>query len=175
MTKNYEIHHTFEQVAAIQTFAIDHLINSAEKIRTSYIQQLRSRISDLEKTCSIARGEIVSHSNANLENVEDILKRHSEAHNAQTILCFMKESGRKKIELDTSRDMFEQILVMALNPENCPPDYAVAPRLKFEAGIYTIVGLELKDKRHTGPSAYPEVEAQLKRIADGEPLAKLKP
>lgn len=122
--QQHHIDHTFNAIAPLQTFALQTLINEAERIKQCYIPPLKkdlAKVGEALNTDSIADlGTSTGGSPYNM--AQQWQKNYSNAHTASLILQHMKAQGIEKLELDSSRNWYEQVIEMAIaDPEKCPP------------------------------------------------------
>lgn len=123
MTDNYEVHKTFAQVAPIQAYAVDQLIKAAEKRKKTCGETLKRRMATIEGLLSIAPDEPAPRIDRFYADTYREQRRYAEAHNCLIILNHIKAQGHNKLELDTSKDMYDQILTLASKSENRPKGY----------------------------------------------------
>ncbi|MCM2344213.1 MAG: hypothetical protein NDJ24_06605 [Alphaproteobacteria bacterium] len=123
MTDNQKIHDTFAQVAPIQAYAVDQLITAVEKRKKHWSDTLRRRVTAIEGLLSTTPDEPTPRADRFYADTFKDQKRYSEAHNCLIILKHMKAQGHNRLELDTSKDMYDQILTLALKSENRPKGY----------------------------------------------------
>jgi len=126
MTDSHKIHHSFKDVATLQSYGIDHLIAAAEGRKQDFSNRLEDARMRFAKLMSGDKNDGLSLFHYNSWDVRFIAKTYVDSHNVALILRSMKSNGVKRLELDTSQDMYQQIIDMAYKDSaNCPEGFRV--------------------------------------------------
>lgn len=127
MTDSHKIHHSFKDVATLQSYGIDHLIAAAEGRKQDFSNRLEDAKTRFANLLSADKNDGLSLIHYCSWDVRFIAKTYVDSHNVELILRSMKSNGVERLELDTSQDMYEQILTLAYKkPENLPAGLRVA-------------------------------------------------
>lgn len=154
MTENFQIHKSFEQVAPFQTFSMDQLLLAVERQKKNAHVRIQRAIERLQTVLSTDDDRLLGIRHLLPLNIEASREQYSRAHNCGIILRFMKSQGVGRVELDTSKDLCEQIMILGMDRKNCPQDMRVSPIRGHQAGtLHTITGYELEWVKGVPPAA----------------------
>lgn len=134
MTDSHQIHQSFKNVAPLQSYAIDHLIATAVSRQQDRSRRLEETIARIQKLMETDKDTGLPLFHYASWDMRTITKAYVDSHNVALILRSMKSNGVERLELDTSKDMYEQILSMARTPQNRPKNFQVAANRICDGG-----------------------------------------
>lgn len=154
MTENFQIHKSFGQVAPLQTFSMDQLLLAVARLKKHDHDRIQRAIERLQTVLSTDDDRLLGIRHLVPLDVDGPREQYSRAHNCGIILRFMKSQGVERLELDTSKDLCEQIMILGMDRKNCPQDMRVSPiRGNQEGTRHMIIGYELEWVKGVPPAA----------------------